>query len=162
MSTVAYAWGAPVSFTDGRLRLHAHFWQSPFAMCAATIVTAQFILLNGALSGSLDISREAMLAFTLVAAAMLAAGVFPQWNYLAYDAEGLEQHAGLTRFHVAWEDVRAVNIVSGGVRISYLDRRPKGAPKVRSGVVQNRYNIDTAVLHRLLEFAWHRGAGIAH
>lgn len=160
MTDVTSRWRAPVTFREGRLRLNAHFWQSPFAICAATLVTAQFILLNGALLGGIKVSQDAMLALTVVAASMLAAGVMPAWNYLACDAAGLEQHAGLTRFRIAWEDVRTLTPVTGGIRISYLDRRPRGAPRLRRGIVQNRYNVDTEVLYRLLTHAWHRGAGV--
>lgn len=133
--------------------LNATFWKSPFAISAATTIVAEFMLLMSDNFGGSTISPDLYTAMTFLAASMFAAGTMPAWNRLRCDEEGLDQHAGLTHFHVDWSQVKSVTPVSDGVRISYVDTR-KEKPVVRREFLQNRYDLDGDAFRRLIEQRW--------
>lgn len=140
--------------------LNADFWKSPFAVSAATIIVAQFMLFASTTYGDSQISGDIFAALTLIAAAMLVAGIAPSFNNIRCDHEGLEQHAGLMHFHVSWPQVKSVTPVPGGVRISFIEDSQDG-PVVRRGVVQNRYDIDGNAFRRMIEKQWLEQAVLA-
>ncbi|RFB05074.1 hypothetical protein [Parvularcula marina] len=134
-------------------KLIARFWFSPFAISAATIVVAELMLLAGKVYGGMEVSGDVLAALTFLAAAMLVAGTMPGWNCLKWDDTGLDQHAGLTHFHVDWSQVKSVSPMPGGLRISYVDT--DGArPVVKRGFIQNRYAMEGEKFRRLIEEQW--------
>lgn len=142
-------------------RLIARFWQSPFAISAASIITAELMLLVGKTYGGMDVSTDVIAALTFIAAGMLAAGTMPGWNCLKLDDTGLDQHAGLTHFHVDWSQVKSVSPVPGGLRISYVETEGN-QPVVKRGFIQNRYAMNGDKFRRLIEEQWLEKSALTH
>ena len=133
--------------------LSAKFWQSPFAISSATIIVSELMLMMGHSFGGLEVSQDVFMALTFLAATMFTAGTLPAWNCLKLDAKGLDQHGGLTHFHVDWDQVKSVAAVPGGVRISYVDT-VHDCPVFRQSFVQNRYDVSGNEFRRMIEELW--------
>lgn len=155
---------APSHLTAGPVpgeRLHARFWQSPFALCAATIVTAQFMILSMATFDARDVPYDVLSSLTLVAVGMLAAGILPQWNYLALGRDRLVQQAGLVSTEIDWTLVKAVEAHPLGVTVRFIEARRRAGPIVRGARLFNRYGLAPADFQRMIEAGWRRAALIA-
>lgn len=131
----------------------ATFWRSPFAVASLTTIVCELMLFTSVIYGNSQVSQDIFLALTTIASAMMVAGLMPAWNRLRCDNEGLDQHAGLTHFHVQWDQVKSVTPVPGGIRISYVDYR-NDRPVVRRSFLQNRYDLDSQSFRRMIEKQW--------
>lgn len=139
-------------------RLQAHFWQSPFAVSSALVVSAQMAILIYAAATGQAAPYKALTALTFLALVMLVAGVWPAWNYLAVGENGVEQQAGLTSLKVRWADVTNIDMFEQGLVLS--TRAPgdadTGEPiKVR---LFNRYGMGPEDFADKIERAWRHGA----
>ena len=94
-------------------RYQAHFWRSPFAVAAAVVLVAQLGLIGLAVLDERPISAQATLSLTILCATLLAAGIWPGWNYLRVTEDGLDQQAGLRGVRVPWSEVQNVRVFDG-------------------------------------------------
>jgi hypothetical protein len=154
--TMTSASANPYAFATtepAEIRLQATFWRSPFAVAAATVVVSQFLLIAMTLQRGGEPPIDTLSSLTLLAATMLVAGIWPAWNYIAIGTHGIEQQAGLTRLFVSWDQVRAVDADSYGVRLQYhVEGDADAAP--RQVRFFNRYAVDGAQFADLIESGW--------
>ena len=145
-ATTPLASALPPSFAGGRLQ--ARFWRSPFTVATAAVVATQALLIGMTAAAGQSFPYEVGLSLTCLSSIMLAAGLWPDWNYLAIDETGLDQQAGLRSVRVSWSDVEAVRCGEGWARL-----RVQG----RDRTVFNRYGLSADEFARLIERAWLRG-----
>ena len=129
-------------------RYQARFWRSPFAVATAAVVAAQMALMSVAATAGQAFPYETGLSLTCLAALMLAAGIWPNWNYLSIDEGGLDQQAGLRSLRFAWPEIEAVRCGEGWARVTV---------RGRERTVFNRYDMNADEFARLIERAWLRG-----
>ncbi|MEM9233049.1 MAG: hypothetical protein AAGA69_02280, partial [Pseudomonadota bacterium] len=79
---------------------------------------------------------------------------------LKWDDKGLDQHAGLTHFHVDWGQVKSLSPAPGGLRISYVATEGN-RPVVRRGFIQNRYAVSGTEFRKMIEQSWLEKAALA-
>jgi hypothetical protein len=137
-------------------RLQARFWQSPFALCAATIVTAQFMILSTATVDARAIPYDILSSLTLIAIGMLAAGILPQWNYLALGHDRLIQQAGLVSTEIDWTRIKSIESDPLGVKVRFVEIEDGGNAVVRVARLFNRYGLGPADFQRMIEAGWRR------
>ena len=148
MSATALA--APLrADTDRRHdRYQACFWRSPFAVATAALLLGQAVLMAFVALINAAFPYEVAASLTTVSAIMLAAGLWPDWNYLRVDEHGVDQQAGLRSLRVTWREVEAVRCGEGWARLR-VGRREH--------TVFNRYAMSADEFARVIEQAWGRG-----
>lgn len=154
-AAVMTAAGAARAERDERFH-QAMFWRSPFAVSAAVVLSTQLsmIALAGAAGEQL---YDAALPLTGLSATLLAAGVWPGWNYVRISEDGIDQQAGLRSLKVAWRDVQHVRVFDGWVELRVVTGAEPGRKKVRTRRVFNRYDVPSAAFGEAIEAAWLRG-----
>jgi hypothetical protein len=135
-------------------RHQAMFWRSPFAVCAAILVSTQLSLIAIAGPQSEAFPYEATFALTAVSAMFLVAGVWPNWNFIELTQDGLEQQAGLRSLKVSWPDVQHVRVFDGWVELRVVTGDEPGKKKVSTRRVFNRYDIPSDAFGEAIENAW--------
>ncbi|WP_031554235.1 hypothetical protein [Parvularcula oceani] len=140
--------------SPGEIRLQARFWRCPFAVAAAAVLTGQLVLLAFASLGGTAFPFDKTLPLTALAAMMLAAGTWPNWNFLWVTPEGIEQQAGLTGFEVRWSHVKHVRPLDGAVELRCITGRQLGRRSVRTVRLLNRYDMDAESFGEMIEAAW--------
>ena len=128
-------------------RFQARFWRSPFAVATAAVVAAQSVLMAVAATAGTSFPYEVGLSLTCLSATLLAAGLWPNWNYLALSEDGLDQQAGLRSLRLAWREVEAVRCGEGWARLTV---------RGRTRTVFNRYGLSADEFARLIERTWLR------
>ena len=129
-------------------RFQARFWRSPFAVATAAMLLGQAGLMTLVAAVGATFPYEVATSLTTISAIMLAAGVWPDWNYLRVDERGVDQQAGLRSLQFSWADVEAVRCGEGWVRLR-VGRREH--------TVFNRYDMSADDFAQLIERAWRRG-----
>lgn len=145
---------AALPVKDGRYQ--AMFWRSPFAVAAAVLVSTQLSLIALAGAGGDVFPYQVTLVLTGLSASLLAAGIWPDWNYLAVTDERIDQQAGLRSLRVAWSDVQHVRVLGGWVELRVVTGTEPGTKKVRTRRVFNRYELSAEAFGDLVEGAWLR------
>ncbi len=162
MSEAAISLPGLAAMSDGKSidnRIQAEFWQSPFAVCSGLVVCLQaMILLYAAMIGA-KAPYEALMSLTMLASMMLAAGIWPNWNYLSLSGAGVEQHAGLTGTFVPWTDVKAIDQFDHGVDLQQWVAPRNSQPYVRTVRLFNRYGMSPKAFADMVDTAWRKGAG---
>lgn len=143
--------------SDDQIRLQAQFWHSPFAVCAAAVVTSQFMIMTLALVNGRPIPYDILTPLTFLAATTLTAGIWPAWNFLTVNKQRLEQAAGLTGVTVDWDEVRSVNADGYGIELKYL-KKNNPQLEVKAARIYNRYGLPADKFADLIETAWQKGA----
>ena len=128
-------------------RFQARFWRSPFAVATAAVLAAQSSLMAVTAAAGASFPYEVGLSLTCLSAIMLTAGLWPNWNYLALNEDGLDQQAGLRSLRIEWPDVEAVRCGEGWARLTVSGR---------ARTVFNRYDLSADEFARLIERAWLR------
>lgn len=142
------------------VRLYAHFWQSPFAVAAAMLLTTQAMLIVYTFYSGQDLQIGVAFPLILVAIMMLTAGVMPTWNFIRIDESGLEQHAGLTSLNTSWKKVQNVRVFPNWVEIRHVDGETPGKKVVRTVRLLNRYGIGPNEFGDLIEQRWCKARGL--
>ncbi len=137
------------------VRLHVQFWQSPFAVTAAAVVTAQIAILIYAIIAGRAVPFDMLFSLTVVAITMLAAGIWPGWNFLELDPETIEQHSGLSCVKVDWSRVRSVDAYENRIELRFSEDTEKG-PVIKSIDLPNRYGLTPEGFADLVEAAWRK------
>ena len=134
-------------------RHQARFWRSPFAVTAGAALFAQMsVLALAGLSGR-ELPFEIMFCLTCVSGMVLAAGIWPSWNYLRVSAEGLDQQAGLRSVVLDWSQVQSVRGFDGWAELRVVTGRD-GARKVRTVPIFDRYGLGAEAFLELIETPW--------
>lgn len=162
MSTTSMALSAPDMSGEGQgasaprdVRLQARFWRSPFAVAAAAVLAAQLLLIAAAAMRGATLSYEITFSLTAVSATLLAAGIWPAWNYLAIDEDGIDQQAGLRTVRVAWPDIQQIRAFDGWAELRVIEGRGRRYA-VRRVPIFNRYDLSADAFAELLEESWQR------
>ena len=143
MSATAIA--VPLSADPSRYQ--ARFWRSPFAVATAALLLGQSALMVFVALVGARFPYEVATSLTTVSAIMLAAGLWPNWNYVRVDGDGIDQQAGLRSLRFSWNEVDAVRCGEGWVRLR-VGRREH--------TVFNRYGMSADEFAQLIERAWLR------
>lgn len=151
---------APAAPEKDALRFNAHFWQSPFAVAAAVLLTTQAMLIVYTFYSGQQVEVGFAFSLILIAVMMLAAGVMPNWNYLEVSPEGFEQHAGLSRLSTSWKKVQNVRVFPNGVEIRHVNGDKPGAKKVKTVRLLNRYGMTVDEFGDLIESRWRDARGM--
>jgi hypothetical protein len=162
MSTASMALRAPEISGDavgasgrGGIRLQARFWRSPFAVAAAAVLAAQILLIAAAAIKGATLSYEFTFSLTAVSATLLAAGIWPAWNYLIIDEDGIDQQAGLRTVKIAWPDIQQIRAFDGWAEIRVIEGRGERFA-VKRVPIFNRYDLSADAFAELIEEAWLR------
>ncbi|WOI53881.1 hypothetical protein [Parvularcula sp. LCG005] len=137
------------------VRLQARFWQSPFALIAAIVVTSQIAIIAYGHAIGRAAPFDVMSMLTVISAMLLAAGIWPTWNFLQVDSRAIEQHAGLTGLKVSWRQVKSLVPSGHGVELVYVVDGHNG-PVVRRAQVMNRYGLSAERFCDVMTQAWLR------
>ncbi|MEM9421496.1 MAG: hypothetical protein AAF986_03165 [Pseudomonadota bacterium] len=140
--------------TDHKDRIQATFWRSPFAVCAALVVCIQAMMLVYVAMLGVKAPYELLLSLTAIAAFMMTAGIWPDWNYLSITEKGVEQHTGLTCTNIRWDDVKAIEGFDHGVSLYQMVVRPNAPPYMRTTRIFNRYDIAPNRFIQTVDKAW--------
>jgi len=136
-------------------RLTPHFWQSPFPIAAATMVTSQAIIYSMAFAEGKVLPFELLWPLSIASILVMVAGLWPDWNYVAIDKDHLEQHAGLSCFRIPWHAIKTITPTLSGVDVRYVQIDGAGQPKLARVQVFNRYGVPVSDLHEMIDRAWH-------
>ena len=134
-------------------RHQALFWRSPFAVTAGAVLCAQVaVMVLGVMTGR-DTPFEILFCLTCLSATFLAAGIWPNWNYLRVTRDGLDQQAGLRSLVVSWGDVQSVRGFDGWVELRVVSGGT-GARRVRTVSVFDRYGLGADAFLDAIEGPW--------
>lgn len=136
-------------------RLTPHFWQSPFPIAAATMVTSQAIIYSMAFTEGKALPFEVLWPLTMASVLVMVAGLWPDWNYVAINKGHLEQHAGLSCFRIPWHAIKTIAPTLSGVDVRYVREDGTGQAKLARAQVFNRYGIPVSDLYEMIDQAWH-------
>ena len=128
------------------------FWRSPFALAAAATLAAQIVLMLAGFAAGRPLDYDTSVVLTALCALLLTAGIWPGWNYLRVDEQGLDQQAGLRSLKVSWADVQNVRAFDGWAELRVVvDRK-----RVRCVRVFDRYGLGPEDFAELIETRWER------
>ncbi|MGV6801627.1 MAG: hypothetical protein ACWA5L_06875 [bacterium] len=148
------------SETSDEVKLLAKFWQSPFAVAAAVLLTTQAMLIVYTFFSGRPVHIEFAFPLIAIAVMMLVAGVFPTWNFISLSKEGFEQHAGLSTVKTNWKKVQNVRVFRNWVEVRHVDGEQMGKKKVRTARLLNRYGISPDEFGDLIETRWRNARGM--
>lgn len=151
MTTLATTIALDAGPTDDRHQ--ALFWRSPFAVTAGAVLSAQLAVMALAWLSGRVMPYEFMFCLTCLSATFLAAGIWPNWNYLRVSREGLDQQAGLRSVRLDWSQVQSVRGFDGWVELRVVSGE-SGARRVRTVSVFDRYGLGADAFLALIEMPW--------
>jgi hypothetical protein len=158
--TMGTALTADTNQDDSKVVMPAQFWRSPFAVAAAVAVTFQGIMMTYATLSDKPFDSVISMPLIMVVMMMLAAGVFPAWNFIAIDDDGFEQHAGLTGVKTDWKKVQNVRVFANWVEIRHVHGDTPGEKKVRTIRLLNRYGMSAEKFGTMIEERWRTARGL--
>ena len=134
-------------------RHQALFWRSPFAVTAGAVLSAQVAVMALAGLSGRALPYDLMFSLTCLSATFLAAGIWPNWNYLRVTDRGIDQQAGLRGLTLDWSQVQSVRGFDGWVELRVVTG-DSGARRVRTVSVFDRYGLGADAFLTLIETPW--------